>query len=144
VHLRSGVVLLFFACGRPAAAPDDPLAEKLRHCPATVPGARTEIEDVEGGVALSVRVEEASRVELRRRARHLEDFTHGRGAGVPHGGGKGGGFMRDCPVVTEKTTVVAREIEGGLQLHVTPVGWTAEALRAETRRRDAALRARAE
>ncbi|HUQ01116.1 MAG TPA: hypothetical protein VM261_01415 [Kofleriaceae bacterium] len=121
--------------------PDDPLAEKLRHCPVTVEGARTTIADVEGGVALTVIADgETAIAEIHRRAAHLVAFTADQAARKDHGGGDGGGFMRNCPVVTRDTRIVAEDVDGGSRLVVQPTTASALAeLRAETRRRHDAL-----
>ena len=137
-------VLALAACKRddpPRAAPVDPLDEKLRHCPVTVDGARTEITDVTDGIALVVTADaDAAVTEILRRAAHLVHFTSGAATGTTHGGGEGGGFMRNCPVVARDTRVTAADVPGGARLTVTPRGaLTVDALRADTRRRHAAL-----
>ena len=133
----------------PAAVNDngavDPLAEKLRHCPLTVDGASVDVRDVDGGIEFLIRADtEIERRELIRRARHLEAFTQsrGKGTGVPHGMGQGGGWMRDCPVVTKDTLVEVAELAGGTRVTVLATGGTVEELRTESRRRLIALRAR--
>jgi hypothetical protein len=126
------------------AGADDPLSEKLRHCPVTVDGATTDVNDVDVGVEFVIRVpSESGRAELMRRAHHLESFTQnkGKGTGVRHGGGQGGGWMRDCPIVTKETIVQATETSEGARIRVATEG-DVDALRAETRRRLTALRAR--
>ena len=121
----------------------DPLDEKLRHCPLTVPGVVAELRDIEGGIEVDLRVpSDDAMPELRRRVRHLEEFTskHGKGTGERHNTGKGGGWMRDCPVVTRDTTVKGAEIERGFRVVVHAVEPAAtDTLRQETRRRMAAL-----
>jgi hypothetical protein len=130
----------------PATAPGgsaDPLAEKLRHCPVTVEGASTEIRDTTDGVELLVTAAVADAVaRIRARARHLEAFTRGADTGVRHGAGRGGGWMRNCPVVTRDTLVTASDIERGVRIHVRPRDARAvEALRRDTRQRHAGLAA---
>lgn len=121
--------------------PDDPLAEKLRHCPLTVDGARTTIADVDVGIALTVTADAApATAEIRRRAAHLVAFTTDQAARKDHGGGDGGGFMRNCPVVVRDTRVDATDVAGGSRLVVRPTGaLTVADLRTETRRRHDAL-----
>jgi hypothetical protein len=120
---------------------DDPLAEKLRHCPVTVDGARTEIRDVAGGVEVIVTAEDAAAVaDIRRRAAHLVAFSLGVTAKLAHGNGDGDGFMRNCPVVTRGTEITATAVVGGASLIVRPADRTPVAeLRAETRKRHDAL-----
>ncbi|HVK78106.1 MAG TPA: hypothetical protein VM734_32585 [Kofleriaceae bacterium] len=129
-----------------AAAPtgDDPLAEKLRHCPLTVDGARTELRDVAGGIEVVVTADDpTATAEIRRRAAHLVAFSLGAATKANHGNGEGGGFMRDCPVVTRGTEITSTAVPGGASLIVRPADRTPVAdLRAETRRRHDALQAR--
>jgi hypothetical protein len=124
----------------PATAPD-PLAEKLRHCPLTVEGAATAIADVDGGIELVVTAkDEARALEIRSRVKHLEELTSDKDTGVTHGAGAGGGWMRDCPVVSKDTRVVGADIAGGSRILVRPKGAGSVAdLRTETRRRHDAL-----
>lgn len=126
---------------RPAAPPDPDLAEKLRHCPLTVDGVDVSLTDTEGGIRFALTAaSEPAVAEVRRRAHHMAEFTSGRGRDQ-HGGGKGGGFMRNCPVVSKDTSVVASDIERGVVVVVTATQPEAvDELRAETRRRLAALR----
>ena len=123
--------------------PPDPLDEKLRHCPLTVDGARAVIVDTGEGVEITVTAAQDGAVqEVRRRLKHLEEFTRkaGKDTGVPHGGGAGGGFMRNCPVVTKDTMVTGVDVERGVKISIQPR--RAEDLaeiRAEVRRRYDAL-----
>ncbi len=119
---------------------DDPLAEKLRHCPAAVPGAVTVLQDIRDGIDLTITATApAATAEIRRRGAHLVAFTAGRAGDdgrAEHGGGGGGGFMQNCPVVTRATSITASDIPRGVRLRVRPTGaLTVAALRAETRRR---------
>ncbi len=99
----------------------DPLNEKMRHCPVTLAGVKTEIEDVDGGVRFVLGATSPEIItEAQKRARELAEFTTGRGVGQKHGDGKGGGFMRNCPVVTKDSTIVAANTDSGVTLTVTP------------------------
>src|SRR6185295_6926198 len=67
-----------------AKKPEEDLTEKMRHCPVTLPGIKTELADVEGGVQFVLGASEpdaASAPELvteaRTRAHRLADFTAG-------------------------------------------------------------------
>ncbi len=116
----------------PPVAVDDQ-AEKMRHCPVTVPGVSTEITDIDGGVKLVLRADGDDVAEVRARAHRVAERTAGAAGG---GGGRGGGGMRNCPVVITATKVLAANIEGGVEITVRPLqvaqlGW----LRAETRAR---------
>lgn len=119
---------------------DDPLAEKLRHCPAAVPGAITVLQDIRDGIDLTITATApTATAEIRRRGAHLVAFTAGHASPTgqaEHGGGGGGGFMQNCPVVTRSTSITASDIPRGVRLRVRPTGaLTVAALRAETRRR---------
>jgi hypothetical protein len=95
----------------------DDMAEKMRHCPVSVPGVRTEIADVEGGVQLTLRASAPDAIaELRARAHRL---AAGRDKGQ-HGGGRGGGFMRHCPIVVKDARVAVEDIDGGARITVRP------------------------
>ena len=120
---------------------DDPLAEKLRHCPLAVDGAATASRDTGDGIELTITTSTAAGIaEIRRRAAHLVAFTAGQGPRADHGGGAGGGFMQNCPVVTRATSITATDVAGGSRLLVRAVGTLSVAeLRAETRRRHAAF-----
>ena len=129
-------VLTAFSCKQPAEpasaqppaatptraqqASGDDLTEKMRYCPVTVPGVKTEIEDVDRGIRFVLQAQASEAIaEARRRAHLLSDFTAGR-ASEKHGGGKGGGFMRNCPIVTRDATVTAEDLPGGVRLTVSP------------------------
>jgi hypothetical protein len=104
-----------------AAAPaGEDLTEKMRHCPVTLPGVRTDLEDVAGGIRFVLRASTPEVVaEARRRTNELVAFSAGRSS-EKHGGGHGGGFMRNCPIVTRDAKVSAEDIDGGLRITVTP------------------------
>ncbi len=124
----------------PAPA-DDPMAEKLRHCPVTVDGAAVELRDIDGGIEVIVTAgDAAATADIRRRAAHLVAFSLGQATGGKHGGGDGGGFMRNCPVVTRATQITSTAVPRGASLIVRPTDGSPVAdLRAETRRRHDAL-----
>ena len=121
--------------------PDDPLAEKLRHCPVAVAGSTTALQDTDDGIALTITAPgTAAATGIRRRAAHLVAFTAGQAKRTEQGGGGGGGFMQNCPVVTRATSITATDVTGGSRLDVHPIGsLTADVLRTETRRRRAAF-----
>jgi hypothetical protein len=105
-----------------------------------VDGARVEIADADRGVELTVTAEEgAAQAEVRRRAAHLAEVSAGR-AREAHGRGQGGGFMRNCPVVTKNTQITVRDVPGGAVLRVVAQPPLDEkTLRAEARERLARL-----
>ena len=100
-------------------APED-LAEKMRHCPVTVLGVKTELADVDGGIQFVLRASTPDALaEVRRRAHRLAELTAGRNQGG-HGGGRGGGFMRHCPIVVKDARVAAEDLDGGVRITVRP------------------------
>jgi hypothetical protein len=120
----------------PAAAPKPPdeMDEKMRHCPLALEGATSTLEDIDGGVRFTIHVSDAKLDDARRRAHHIVEFAAKR-TREGHGGfdGKGGGRMKNCPVVTDDVVIVATDIPGGAQLDIT--GADVAALRTETRAR---------
>lgn len=117
------------------------MAEKLRHCPVTVDHATVVLRDTADGVEWTITATDAAAIdEIHRRAARMVSFTRGRAQQGEHGGGAGGGFMQNCPVVARDTTIEATELPGGSTLRVRPAGtFTTAALQAETRRRQAEL-----
>ena len=147
--LRSGLVACIacaaFACSKPKAdqgeAPSPPAAPvasvnvppapvpvavapsgKMAHCPSTVTDAKTDVQDVPGGVALVVTApSEEGASEIRARAAFLGASSKNDKAPVAHNGtGEGGGIFGRCPVVMRNTTVDVSEVPGGSKLVVTP------------------------
>lgn len=117
------------------AKPPDEMDERMRHCPVALDGAQSTVEDIDGGVRITIHATDATVAEARRRAHHVVDFA-ARKTRDGHGGfdGKGGGRMKNCPVVTDGVTITATDIEHGAQLDVIATG-DAAALRVETRTR---------
>jgi hypothetical protein len=93
---------------------DDP----LRDCACAAPGATTHIDDVRGGIALTITAREpAATQEIRRRARARSDS-----AGT-------------CPVITYDTTLEVADVAGGARIVIRPRAGALADLRAEIRRR---------
>ena len=117
-----------------APKPPDELDEKMRHCPLALEGAASTLEDIEGGVRFTIHVPEGALEEARRRAHHIVEFAAKR-TREGHGDfdGKGGGHMKNCPVVTDDVTITTTDVPGGTQLDVTSAD--VARLRAETRAR---------
>ena len=122
----------------PAASPKPPdqMDEKMRHCPLALDGATSTVEDIDGGVRFTIKPPAASLEEARNRAHHIVDFAAKKTrAGHGEFDGKGGGRMKNCPVVTDDVTITETDIEGGAQLDVVSATNHADALRADTRER---------
>ena len=119
--------------------PPDELDEKMRHCPLALAGATASIEDLDGGVRFTITAPAPTAAELRRRAHHVVEFA-ARKTRQGHGDfdGKGGGRMKNCPVVTDAVAITATDIDGGARLDVRATG-DAAALRTETRARAASF-----
>jgi TusA-related sulfurtransferase len=129
-----------------APAPSGSVAPsgKMAHCPNAVPGAKTEIADVPGGVALTVTSSDAQAVaDIRARIAALIDAQKNQGTNIKHtGNGEGGGLLGRCPIVLKETTVSAADVDHGSKVTVVikdpqAVDW----LRRETRDRDEDLQA---
>jgi hypothetical protein len=118
----------------PAPKPPDEMDERMRHCPLALDGAVSTLEDIAGGVRFSIKVPDATVAEVRRRAHHIVDFA-AKKTRDGHGGfdGKGGGRMKNCPVVTDEVTIVTTDIDGGAQLDITSA--RVDELRTQTRER---------
>ena len=121
---------------KPAPKPPDEMDERMRHCPPALDGATSTLEDMPGGVRFIIRAPDGSVEEARRRARHIADFAANR-TREGHGGfdGKGGGRMKNCPVVTDHVTISAVDVAGGTQLDVVGEPDRVDQLRAESRER---------
>ena len=105
-----------------AAAPVVAPSGKMAHCPSTVTGAKTEIQDVPGGIALVVTAaDEQATKEIRARASFLASSAQNDVTSTGHNGsGEGGGIFGRCPVVMRNTKVDVSEVSGGSKLVVTP------------------------
>ncbi len=117
---------------------------KMAHCPDAVPGAKTAISDVAGGVQLIVTATNATATaDLRARLQALLDAQKTQSGNVRHSGnGEGGGLLGRCPVVLKNTTVTAADVDTGSKITVLSkdpdeVDW----LRRETRDREEDLEA---
>ncbi len=110
--------------------------ERMRHCPLALDGAASSLEDIDGGVRFTIKVPGASLVEARRRAHHIVDFA-AKKTRDGHGGfdGKGGGRMKNCPVVTDHVAITVADIDGGARLDITADTARVQELRVETRER---------
>jgi hypothetical protein len=103
----------------PPALPVAP-SGKMAHCPSTVLGAKTDIQDVPGGVAVVVTsADESATKEIRARAAFLEASAKNDVSPVAHNGtGEGGGVFGRCPIVMRNTKVDVSEVNGGSKLVV--------------------------
>lgn len=107
----------------------------MRHCPLALDGATSTLAEIDGGVRFTIAVPDPWLGELRKRAHHIVDFA-AKKTRAGHGGfdGKGGGRMKNCPVVTDDVTITATDTPNGAQLDVVARG-DVDQLRAETRAR---------
>ena len=123
-----------------AARPPDDMDEKMRHCPLTVAGATATYALEPSGTRweITATAPEAT-AEIQRRAKHVVEFAAGRSEKGVHGGGQGGGRMRNCPVLTTGVVISETDLPGGARLVVVPV----KPDDAEQMRQDTALRAKA-
>jgi TusA-related sulfurtransferase len=116
----------------------------MAHCPNAVTGAKTDIQDVPGGVAITITSQDGTGLaDVRARTQALLDAQKNQSAGVRHTGtGEGGGLLGRCPVVLKETLVAATDVDKGSKITVTAkdaseVDW----LRRETRDREEDLEA---
>ncbi len=121
---------------KPAPKPPDNMDEKMRHCPLALDGATSTVEDIDGGVRFTIKPPAALVDEARNRAHHIVDFAAKKTrAGHGEFDGKGGGRMKNCPVVTDDVTITETDIDGGAQLDVVTTPDHVDAMRADTRER---------
>lgn len=122
--------------GAAAPKPPDEMDERMRHCPLAIDGATSTLEDIAGGVRFTIKAPELAIADVRRRAHHIVDFA-AKKTRQGHGDfdGKGGGRMKNCPVVTDAVTIIAADIDGGAKLDIMAPAAQVDALRAETRER---------
>jgi hypothetical protein len=108
----------------PAPSPVAPQAASgnMAHCPSTVAGSSTVVDDAPTGVALTVTAKDPAAVqEIRSRAVFLVSASKNTTAPITHNGtGEGGGVFGRCPVVMRNTKLEASTVEGGAKLIVTP------------------------
>ena len=119
-----------------APKPPDEMDEKMRHCPLALDGAASTVEDIAGGVRFTIKAPEAAVADVRRRAHHIVDFA-AKKTRDGHGGfdGKGGGRMKNCPIVTDDVTITATDVDGGAQVDIVAAAARVDALRVETQER---------
>ncbi len=136
--MRWLLVVALLGCRSESKAhkPPDEMDEKMRHCPLALDGAATQLEDIAGGVRFTIAAPAASIEEVRKRAHHLVEFAAKR-THEGHGefDGKGGGTMKNCPVVTDGVTITATDVANGAQLDVVTPADHVDQLRAESRDR---------
>jgi hypothetical protein len=106
----------------PAAPPAVAPSGKMAHCPSTVTGAKTDIQDVPGGISLVVTAsDDQATKEIRARSAFLASSAQNDVGSIGHNGsGEGGGVFGRCPVVMRNTKVEVTEVSGGSKLVVTP------------------------
>ncbi|HEY2512267.1 MAG TPA: hypothetical protein VGI39_15475, partial [Polyangiaceae bacterium] len=110
------------ASAAPSASAPVQASGNMAHCPSTVAGASTVIEDVPGGVALTVKgADESGTNEVRSRVAALVTATRNDATPITHNGsGEGGGIYGRCPVVMRNTKVEATPVDHGSRVVVLP------------------------
>jgi hypothetical protein len=123
---------------KPAPRSTDELDERMRHCPLALDGVASTLEDIPAGVRFVVVAPDAVLADARRRAHHIVEFA-ARRTREGHGGfdAKGGGRMKNCPVVTDGVVIATTDIAGGVQLDVTTDAAHVAQLRTDSRDRAA-------
>lgn len=126
---------------RPGVAPKPPdqMDEKMRHCPLAIDGATTELFDVANGIRFDIKAPAPKVDEVRRRSHHLVDFAAKRHVQGTHGAfdGKGGGRMKNCPIVTDDVTIAVEETSEGALISVITTADRVARLQLESRDRAA-------
>ncbi|WP_394838807.1 hypothetical protein LVJ94_18105 [Pendulispora rubella] len=94
----------------------------MAHCPSSVAGAKTEIQDGKDAVTVKVTATDPAAVsDIRARAKVLTEQASKAAQEVKHtGSGEGGGAFGRCPVVMRNTAVTAADIENGSAITVKP------------------------
>ncbi len=107
-----------------APLPTAPVATsgKMSHCPSSVAGANSVVENTPTGVAVTVTAgDPAATAEIRARATFLASSASNDATPITHNGtGEGGGVFGRCPVVMRDTKVDVADVPGGSKLSVTP------------------------
>lgn len=140
------------ASAQPAASAGDAPDEKKKKkksdkksdkCPNAVAGAETKVEEIEGGVEMTVTAKDPDAVaQIRDRAKIVVEAKAKEGGEKRQhtGDGKGGGGLGGCPVVLRDTTIVVEEIEGGSKFTIKAVETDeVDSLRRDVKQRRAAL-----
>lgn len=108
----------------------------MRHCPLAIDGAASTVEAIDGGMRFTIKPPVGSLDEMRRRAHHIVEFAAKKTrAGHGEFDGKGGGHMKNCPIVTDDVTITETDIDEGAQLDVVTTPDRVDALRTDTRDR---------
>ena len=120
----------------PAPAPEN-MDEKMRHCPLAIDGVSSTLTDIDSGVQFEVKAPADKVAEVQRRAHHIVDFAAKRHDKSTHrvSDAKGGGTMRNCPVVTSDVTIAVDDLADGARIRVSAPAEGVAALRAESRQR---------
>ncbi len=105
------------------AKPEEPgMANKMEHCPASVPGSKTTVADGDGVVIVTTTATEAAATEdIRKRSAYLVGLNDADMSKVKHSGnGTGGGHQGLCPVAVGLASLASEEVEGGTKITMTP------------------------
>ncbi|WP_394820643.1 hypothetical protein [Pendulispora albinea] len=112
----------------PPPAPEPPAptppakSGNMAHCPSSVTGAKTDIQDGKDAVVVTITATDPSAVtDIRARSKVLTEAASKAAQEVKHtGSGEGGGAFGRCPVVMRNTTVTVAEVPNGAALTVKP------------------------
>jgi TusA-related sulfurtransferase len=118
-----------------------PKVRAMAHCPSTVPGAKTALSELPGGVALTVTAPDEPGARAIRALSRARAAARPTGGEVVHSGrSTGGGKLGYCPVVVAGTDIAVEDVAGGAKILVRARdrGFVA-ALQQATRARVAAL-----
>jgi hypothetical protein len=98
------------------------MMNKAKNCPSAVEGAATVFAAADGKLVVTIKSEDEAKVtDARTRAAHLAKAQEADSATVKHtGSGTGGGGVGLCPVLLVDTTLAVKDIDGGVEITLTP------------------------
>ena len=92
---------------------------KMANCPSSVKDAKTSVKEAGATVVVTiVSKDAASTKEIRERAKKLSDGKHDQKG--KHDGAGSGPQAGQCPAAIEGTTAAVKEVEGGVEITLTP------------------------
>lgn len=93
------------------------LERGMANCPSAVPGARSRVDDIQDGVAVTIlAANPRAEAQIRQRARFHASRPPNTQMRKHSGRGTGGGRIGFCPVVQPGTELVVQEVPGGTRI----------------------------
>lgn len=105
----------------PGEEPDG-MANKMKHCPNAVPGAKTEVATEGNQVVVTITVDEHKAAEVVERVKHLAELQIKEPEEVEHSGKGTGGGRGKCPIVSSLSKIAKHEAKGGVvKIYLEPL-----------------------